>query len=144
MDTSLSWWIANKSTTLSAPSTLWSYTVPTPTKQSFMGMSVPGALLIINIMVIISVVFFGWTKAIQYAVDKNTDQQRLIDTYKSIVTTTDSLIWYPGISQLIQEVSWPITSSTFSMITNSSVPYVFKRDLIEEKIFVFFAFFILL
>lgn len=135
MDTSLSWWATNKSTALSSPSTLWSYTVPTPTKQSFMGMSVPGALLIINIMVVISVVFFGWTKAIQYAVDKNTDQQRLIDTYKSIVTTTDSLIWYPGISQLIQEVSWPITSSTFSMITNSSVPYVFKRDLIEEKIF---------
>jgi hypothetical protein len=57
-----------------------------------MGMSVPGALLIINIMVVISVVFFGRTKAIQYAVDKNTDQQRLIDSYKSIVTTTDSLI----------------------------------------------------
>lgn len=65
-------------------------------------MSIPGAVLLINIMLIIAFSIFAWTKMIQYAVSKDDTKVQFISAYRSTMQLVDRFTGYPGIAELQQ------------------------------------------
>lgn len=130
-------WIPQDSTTpawSSPQKTLWAYIPNTASTKKISSMSIPGAVLLINIMLIIAFSIFAWTKMIQYAVSKDDTKVQFISAYRSTMQLVDRFTGYPGIAELQQNAQWWASEKTIDTILQSSVPFVFKRDLMESQV----------
>lgn len=100
-------------------------------------LSVPFAVICINIAILAGALFFSRAKITRFAIDRDTSNESFVETYKSRVLSFDKFSGYPGINKLIDDVAGPVTQNIFDTILSSTIPFIFKRDIMEEKVDIF-------
>lgn len=113
---------------------LWAYKDNTIKSNTFKGLSIPASILLINIALLLGFIWFWRVKINQYAINKDIEHASLVNKYKSSIIAGDEFLWYPWINKLISDVSGPVTQITLDTIMTSTIPFIFKRDIIEEKV----------
>lgn len=104
-------------------------------RESLKAMNIPGALLLITLSILIWAVFFFLTYISLTVANREAGSESIIQYYDSTFRWVDSITAYPGISALEQETDTPIiTDSTFTNIISSSLPFYFKRDIMEQVV----------
>ncbi len=82
---------------------------------------------------IVGVFFFLRARMMVMAVDPVMRDRPLAQTYRVIVTTLDTWTSYPGIQSLASSLASDVTMDTFRQLQASSVPYIFTKDIADEK-----------
>jgi hypothetical protein len=124
--------------TLNSPQEMGSYQDLTKKPKPILkGLSVPFAVICINLCILVTWIFWGWSKITTFAIQRDGTNQRIVDIYKSRILQIDNIINYPGINSLIQATEGTVSQVTFDTLLPAPIPFIFKRDIAEEKVFNF-------
>lgn len=114
---------------------LGEYKTPgTSESKGFWWIGLPWAWLWITLSWIIIIIFGTLTFTLKQSLDPSQASSFFVKNYKSILLTIDSFLWYPGIQDIITKTQWETTTQTLTTIENSDLPYIFKKELMDEKV----------
>lgn len=113
----------------------WSYTNNQQSNSIVkkLSMSITEGVMWITFFVFIWSIFLWLAKINIWGDEKNTDYWTTVQTYKDLVTNVDTTTWYPWINEnkvLIDS----ITNENLNKIIKSTIPFIFKRDILEEAV----------
>jgi hypothetical protein len=91
------------------------------------------ATLWTTIFLVIWFVFFGLAQVNIWSDEKNIDYSDTVLSYKNFVNEIDTLIWYPWLSTY-RNLIWSITNDNINSIVHSTLPFIFKKDILEEVV----------
>ncbi len=97
------------------------------------GISIPSAMMGITLSFLVWLIFLWLTYINIWSDTKNLDYQTTVDSYKTSVISVDEIIGLPGITEQKSSLT-TITDVAIKNVISSGIPFIFKKDIIEEAV----------
>ena len=95
--------------------------------------SIPSAILWITLSLLIWLIFLSLAYINIWSDTNNPNHYTTVSSYKNTVLAIDEIIWFPGITNEKTNLT-TITDISVKNVIASSIPFIFKKDIIEETV----------